>query len=106
MRQKSFRKSPVGSRQKMIIRSPRWAGWAGVWLSLTLASAYFVAPARNARLLRCPPGKADARTRSALQETLTMRWQSISTRLEVPASASEAFSLYKELDRHPEWSLW
>ena len=70
-----------------------------------------LAPVRNrlrgTALLR-GQGDVVARRRRIASGALpmTMRWQSVSSSVEVPASADAAFGLYKDLNRHPEWSLW
>mmetsp|Transcript_79682 Transcript_79682/g.159099 ORF Transcript_79682/g.159099 Transcript_79682/m.159099 type:complete len:144 (-) Transcript_79682:230-661(-) len=62
-------------------------------MAVGLLVSRFPVPCRNSRV-------------SSQRRLISMRWQSVSSSLEVPASADDAFDLFKELNRHPEWSPW
>lgn len=46
------------------------------------------------------------RRRHSRRLSITCKWVEESVRLDIPASAEEAYSLYSQLEEHPRWSPW
>ena len=60
-------------------------------------------PAHHARFAHRATTRTTGSTRSS---SISMRWQSISSSVVVDATPDEAYALYSQLTRFPEWSPW